>query len=287
VTPDPSVTVSVRWLEEHLGAPGLRVLDASWYLPADERDTAAEFGDMHIPGARFFDIDALSDRDSDLPHMLPSSADFTRAMRRLGINGDDHIVVYDSAGLFSAPRAWWMFRVFGHERVSVLDGGLPAWRAAGNRVTSSADDGGAASTAGDFTATEPDSTLLRSLDQVREAVGHGSEQILDARSAARFRGLVAEPRPGVRAGHMPGALNLHYAEVVDAESKTLLPPEALLACFQEAGVDLQRPVLTSCGSGISACLLSLALRRAAGVQAPVYDGSWAEWGRDESAPVTR
>lgn len=276
---DTAPVVSVRWLQEHIASPGLVILDASWYLPGDERDCRAEFERGHIPGALFFDIDALVDSSSDLPHMLPPPDEFTAAMRRLGINGDDRIVVYDSAGLFSAPRAWWMLRVFGHRHVSVLDGGLPAWRAAGGRLASAAEERGADRTSGDFTATGPDPALLRSLQQVREAIGSGKEQILDARSAPRFRGDVPEPRPGLRSGHMPGALNLPYAQVLDPDTKRLLPPEQLKARFVEAGIDLQQPVITTCGSGVSACVLSLAMAQASGLDAPVYDGSWAEWGR--------
>jgi len=277
---DLSPVVSINWLREHIGSPGLLILDASWYLPADNRDCRAEFNESHIPGAVFFEIDALVDADSDLPHMLPPPDEFTAAMRDLGMNSDDRIVVYDSAGLFSAPRAWWMLRVFGHQYVSVLDGGLPAWRAAGGRLVSSADERGAVRSTGDFTASAPDPALLRSLQQVSDAIGSGDEQILDARSAPRFSGDVPEPRPGLRSGHMPGAFNLPYAQVLDADTKTLLPPDALKAQFLAAGIDLQRPVITTCGSGISACVLSLAMAHALGRDAPVYDGSWAEWGRD-------
>lgn len=281
----PQAIVSAHWLQEHIGSPGLVIVDASWYLPADERDCRAEFEDSHIPGAVFFDIEAQVDRSSDLPHMLPPQEDFTAAMRDLGINTDDRVVVYDSAGIFSAPRAWWMLRVFGHAHVSVMDGGLPAWRAAGGALVSAVDERGVDRPPGDFTASKPDPNLLRSLEQVRDAIGGGSEQILDARSTPRFRGESPEPRPGLRSGHMPGALNLPHAQVLDPETKTLLPPDILKDRFRDAGVDLHRPVITTCGSGISACVLSLALARAGGVDAPVYDGSWAEWGREGETPV--
>ena len=277
---DLQAVVDANWLQARLDSPGLTVLDASWYLPADDRDCCAEFEASHIPGAVFFDIETLADGDSDLPHMLPQSDEFAAAMRELGINSDDHVVVYDSAGIFSSPRGWWMLRVFGHEHVSVLDGGLPAWRAAGGTAVSAADERGKQQLAGDFTASAPDPSLLRSLEQVREAIGSGTEQILDARSAPRFRGEVPESRPGLRAGHMPGAFNLHYAQVLDPDTKTLLAPDALKDHFLAAGLDLQRPVVTTCGSGISACVLSLALAHATGLNAAVYDGSWAEWGRE-------
>ena len=277
---DTQVVVDANWLQARLGSPGLTVLDASWYLPADDRDCRAEFEASHIPGALFFDIDTLVDEDSDLPHMLPPPEAFTTAMRELGINTDDRVVVYDSAGIFSSPRAWWMLRVFGHQRVSVLDGGLPAWRAAGGTTVTAADERGTHQRAGDFTASAPNPALLRSLEQVRDAIGSGAEQILDARSAPRFRGEVPESRPGLRAGHMPGAFNLHYAQVLDPDTKMLLSPDILKEQFLAAGVDLQRPLITSCGSGISACVLSLALAYATGLDAPVYDGSWAEWGRE-------
>ncbi|SRR6056297_671342 len=276
---DTVPVVSASWLREHIASPGLVILDASWYLPGDDRDCRAEFNSAHIPGALFFDIDTLVDSNSDLPHMLPPPDEFTAAMRKLGLNGDDRIVVYDSAGLFSAPRAWWMLRVFGHHHVSVLDGGLPAWRVADGRLASAADENNAGRPSGDFTASAPDPALLRSLQQIREAIGSGTEQILDARSAPRFRGDVAEPRAGLRSGHMPGALNLPYAQVLDPDTKRLLLPEQLKARFVAAGVNLQKPVITTCGSGVSACVLSLAMAQATGRDAPVYDGSWAEWGR--------
>lgn len=281
----PQTTVSASWLRERIGSPGLVIMDASWYLPADQRDCRAEFEESHIPGSVFFDIDALVDKDSDLPHMLPAPDVFTAAMRELGVNGDDRLVVYDSAGVFSAPRAWWMLRVFGHRHVAVLDGGLPAWCAAGGPLADIADERGIDRRAGDFTAGAPDPALVRSLQQVRDAIGDGGEQILDARSASRFRGEAPEPRPGLRPGHMPGALNLPYAQVLDPDTGTLLPPEHLQQRFIEAGLDIRRPVITTCGSGISACLLSLAIARATGTDAPVYDGSWAEWGREGHIPV--
>ncbi len=282
----PKAVVGVSWLQERIASPGLCILDASWYLPADDRDCRAEHAAAHIPGAVFFDIDTHVDRHSDLPHMLPPPEQFTTAMRELGINQDDHVVVYDSAGLFSAARAWWMLRVFGHGRVSVLDGGLPAWKLAGGALVSTAQERAAERPSGDFTASTPDATLLRSLQQVRHALAAAGEQILDARPAPRFRGEVPEPRPGLRAGHMPGALNLPYAQVLDPDTGLLLPPDRLRQQFLDAGVDLQRPLVTSCGSGVSACILSLALAHACGIDAPVYDGSWAEWGREhEPTPV--
>jgi thiosulfate/3-mercaptopyruvate sulfurtransferase len=269
---DTVPVVSVRWLQEHIASPGLVILDASWYLPSDKRDCRAEFEKAHIPGALFFDIDALVDSSSDLPHMLPPPDEFTTAMRKLGLNGDDRVVVYDSAGLFSAPRAWWMLRLFGHRDVVVLDGGLPKWFAEG-RAT---EDVAPVARERHFTARR-NAALVRDVTQMAMAAKLGAEQIVDARSAPRFRGEAPEPRAGLRSGHIPGAVNLPYGALLNPDS-TLKDPDALRAAFVAAGVDLSKPVVSSCGSGITACVLDLALERIGHRRHAVYDGSWAEWG---------
>jgi thiosulfate/3-mercaptopyruvate sulfurtransferase len=279
----PPVTgplVTTDWLAEHLGEPGLVVLDGSWHMPDAGRDPKAEYAQGHIPGAAFFDIDAVSDHASDLPHMLPAPADFATAARRLGVEPGSTAVVYDSLGIFSAPRVWWSFRAMGHANVFVLDGGLKKWLAEGHPVEA----GWRESAHGEFKARlRPE--LVRDLAAVRGALESGSAQLVDARSAARFRGEAPEPRYGVREGHMPGAHNVPWSSIV-AEDGTLRPPEALRAAFEAAGVDLTRPIVTTCGSGISAAILALALARIGRDDAPVYDGSWSEWGAASSgAPV--
>jgi thiosulfate/3-mercaptopyruvate sulfurtransferase len=272
--------VSTDWLAEHLGESGLVVLDGSWHMPDAGRDPKAEYAQGHIPGAVFFDIDGVSDHASDLPHMLPAASDFATAARRLGVEPNSTVVVYDSLGIFSAPRVWWSFRTMGHDRVLVLDGGLRKWLAEGHPVEA----GWREAAHGEFKAHfRPE--LVRDFGAVRGALDSGAAQLVDARSAARFRGEAPEPRYGVREGHMPGALNAPWSGLV-AEDGTLKPPDALRAAFDAAGVDLTRPIVTTCGSGISAAILALALAALGREDVPVYDGSWSEWGASSSgAPV--
>lgn len=275
-SPLPVPLVSTEWLASHLGRPGLAILDASWYLPQQARDARAEFLAGHIPGAGFFDLDAASDHASDLPHMLPAAGDFAATMARLGVANDSAVVVYDgSANQMSAPRLWWMLRVFGHDRVAVLDGGLRKWLAEGGPVEQGLPAPPAAVT---FTAhLRPG--LVRSRRQLDAAAGSGLLQPVDARSGERFRGEVDEPRPGLRRGHLPGARSLPYTALVNPATGTYLPPEELRAQFAAVGLDLDRPIVAYCGSGVTACSLALAISLAGGGEVAVYDGSWAEWGR--------
>jgi thiosulfate/3-mercaptopyruvate sulfurtransferase len=271
--------VSTDWLAEHLGDPNLVVLDGSWHMPAEGRDAKAEYGAAHIPGAVFFDIDAISDHANPLPHMLPTPQDFATAVRRLGVEAASTIVVYDTVGVFSAPRVWWSFRAMGHAKVFVLDGGLKKWVAEGHPVEA----GWHEPEHGEFKAHAAPG-LVADLDAVRAALSSGDAQLVDARSATRFRGDAPEPREGLRAGHMPGAHNVPWSGVVTADG-TLAAPAQLMAAFESAGVDPAETIITTCGSGITASILALALARLGREDVAVYDGSWSEWGARSGTPV--
>ncbi len=278
---DPKLLVSTQWLADHLNAPDVRVLDASWHMPDAGRDAQAEYAEAHIPGAQYFDIDEIADTQSSLPHMLPPVEKFVSRVRRMGIGDGHRVVVYDSAGLFSAARVWWMFRVFGHDDVAVLDGGLPKWRAEGRPL----EDMAPIARDRHFTAHR-DASLVRDVTQVSAAIKLGAEQIVDARAPERFSGAAPEPRPGLRSGHIPGSLNVHYRDVLTPDG-TMKAPEALRALFTAAGVDLGKPIVNTCGSGVTACILSLAQMRAGARRTAVYDGSWSEWGAYPDLPVAR
>jgi thiosulfate/3-mercaptopyruvate sulfurtransferase len=265
--------VSTDWLAQHLDDPALVVCDASFYLPNDPRDARALFVEARIPGARFFDIDSITDTASDLPHMLPRPEAFAAMMGALGIGRESRMVFYDQVGLFSAARGWWMMRAMGHDKVAVLDGGLPKWRAEGRPVESGAP---AAPAPAQFTpAFRPD--MVRDLGAMQGIVAEGSALILDARPAGRFRGTTPEPRAGMRGGHMPGAHNIPFNELLAADG-TMLPPEDLRARFAAEGADGSRPVVTTCGTGVTAAVLVLGHAVAGLPEAALYDGSWTEWG---------
>ena len=276
---DPTLLVSTEWLEERLNAPDVRILDASTYLPTDGRNGREIYEQEHIPGARFFDIDDIADDHSPLPHMLPPVEKFVSRVRRMGIGDGHRVVVYDQQGIYSAARVWWMFRLFGHADVAVLDGGLPKWKAEGRPVTDEPVD----PRERHFTARR-NAAMVRDVTQMARAVKLGDEQIVDARAAERFRGEVPEPRKGLRAGHIPGSRSVPFTTLLN-DDKTMKQPEELRAIFEAAGVDLTRPVVTSCGSGITACVLTLALNRLGHSRNAVYDGSWVEWGAYEDLAV--
>jgi len=276
----PEALVSTEWLAAHLAAPDIRVVDGSWYLPAMKRDAKAEFQAGHIPGAVYFDIDEISDTASPLPHMLPSPEKFASRAKKLGLGDGSRIVVYDGLGLFSAARVWWMFRVFGHDDVVVLDGGFRKWKAEGRPVESDPPR----PRERHFTA-RVNSLLVRDVDDVRRNVQTRREQVIDARSPGRFHGREPEPRQGLRGGHIPGSTNVPFGEMTDPATGTLLPAAAIAAKFGAAGVDLAKPIVTSCGSGVSACALALGLHLIGAKQVAVYDGSWTEWGGRTDTPV--
>lgn len=269
---DPRTLVSTDWLADHLKDPDLRILDASWYLPQVGRDPKAEYNNAHIPGARFFDIDEIADQRSDLPHMAPPVEKFMSRMRAMGVGDGHQVVVYDGMGIMSAPRVWWTFRLMGKTDVAVLDGGLPKWVAEG-RPTEDLPP----MVRDRHMTVQRQAHLVRDVTQVAAASKLGVPQIVDARSEGRFRGEEPEPRDGLRSGHIPGSRNVPFALLVNDDG-TMKSPDALRVAFEAAGVDLAKPVITSCGSGVTAAVLSLALEILGHREHSLYDGSWAEWG---------
>jgi thiosulfate/3-mercaptopyruvate sulfurtransferase len=276
--------ISPAELASQLEGSDLNVVDASWYLPADGRDPRAEFLSSRVPGAQFFDIDTVADLEHACPHMLPSEPVFTQSVQALGIGANSRVVVYDGKGLFSAARAWWMFRVFGHDRVQILEGGLPAWIAAGYD-TEQGELSVAKPGVGFVAVQQP--AWLADVEGVKAALSSGSHIVVDARSASRFAGEEDEPRPGVHPGHIPGSKNLHYAQILSGDPAVLKPLAELEMLFDDVGGGHGQPVVATCGSGISACLLALALHELGRSPVAVYDGSWAEWGSRPDCSVER
>lgn len=279
MTDDPKTLVSTQWLAQHLGDPDLRVLDASWYLPEAGRNGRQEYDEAHIPGARFFDIDEISDKASDLPHMAPPVEKFMSRMRAMGVGDGHQVVVYDGGGLLSAARVWWLFKLMGQTNVAVLDGGFPKWQAEGHEIE-------------DMPPVVRDrhmtvrfqNHLVRDVTQVSAASKLGDHAIVDARAANRFRGEAPEPREGLRPGHIPGSRSVPFTSLLNKD-KTLKSPDECREVFEAAGVNLSKPIITTCGSGVTAAILSLALERMGHSAWSLYDGSWAEWGMFPTVPV--
>ncbi len=276
---DPKTLVSTEWLEAHLSDPDLRIFDASWYLPDMKRDARAEYDRGHIPGARFFDVDEISDLRSELPHTVPPTEKFISRMRAMGVGDGHQVVVYDGAGLFSAARVWWLFRLMGKTDIAVLDGGYPKWTAEGRPT----EDMPPIMRDRHITVSRQNH-LVRDVTQVASASKLGDHEILDARAPGRFKGEEPEPREGLRAGHIPGSKNIHYRTLLNDDG-SMKSPDALKAVFDAAGVDQSKPAITTCGSGVTAAILSLALERIGHRKHSLYDGSWSEWGMYDDLKV--
>lgn len=276
---DPKTLVSTDWLAAHLKDPDLRILDASWYLPDMNRDPRADYDAAHIPGARFFDIDEISDNRSDLPHMAPPVEKFMSRLRAMGVGDGHQVVVYDGMGMFSAARVWWLFRLMGQFDIAVLDGGLPKWLAEGRPTEDMPPI-----VRDRHMTVRRQNQMVKDVTQVASASKLCDYEIIDARSPGRFRGDEPEPREGLRAGHIPNSRNVHYATLL-TEDGTMKSAPALREAFEAAGVDLTKPAITTCGSGVTAAILSLAMERIGKTDHALYDGSWAEWGMFPTVPV--
>ena len=276
---DPKTLVSTDWLAAHIKDPDLRILDGTMFLPGTGRDARAEYAETHIPGARFFDIDEISDNRSDLPHMAPPVEKFMSRLRAMGVGDGHQVVVYDTHGLFSAARVWWLFRLMGQSDIAVLDGGLPKWIAEG-RETEDMEP----IIRDRHMTVRRQAHMIKDVTQVSSASKLGDYEILDARSPGRFRGEEPEPREGLRSGHVPGSKNVHYRELMNDDG-TMKDADGLRAVLENAGVDLSRPVITTCGSGVTAAIINLALERIGKTDHALYDGSWAEWGAFGTVPV--
>jgi len=276
---DPKTLVSTDWLAAHMKDPDLRILDGTLFMADEGRDARAEYEAAHIPGARFFDIDEISDARSELPHMVPPVEKFMSRLRAMGVGDGHQVVVYDAKGLFSAARVWWLFRLMGQENIAVLDGGFPKWQAEGRPIEDLPP-----MVRDRHMTVRRQNHMVRDVTQVSSASKLGDHEILDARAAARFRGDALEPRQGLRAGHIPGSKNVPYAALLN-DDRTMKDPDSLRAVFAAAGVDMTRPVITSCGSGVTAAVINLALERIGKTDHALYDGSWTEWGASQALPV--
>jgi thiosulfate/3-mercaptopyruvate sulfurtransferase len=279
---NPDALVETAWLAEHLDDPHVKILDASYHLPGTGRDAETEFSQRHIPGAMLFDIEDVSDRNNSLPHMLPSAEQFGAQMGTLGIGNDDFVVIYDVHGIRTSPRAWWTFRVFGHDKVAILNGGLPKWLNEHHPVTDDIDN----PPRREFRATV-NASLVRTIDQMLSNQQTRQELVVDARPAGRFVGVDPEPRVGLKSGHMPGAVSLPVENFIDPVTKTFLPADGIKMALSNQRISPDQPMVTSCGSGVAACLISLGLYLIGNDSVPVYDGSWSEWGAHPDAPVVK
>ena len=277
---DTSTVVSTAWLAEHIADPDLRILDASWHMPGSDRDAKAEFEAEHIPNARFFDIDEISDLRSELPHTVPPVEKFMSRIRAMGVGDGHKVIIYDSQGLFSAARVWWLFRLMGQFDVAVLDGGLPKWKAEGRRTTNEPPV-----IRDRHMTVQRQNQMVRDVTEVARAAKLKDHEIIDARGAERFRGDVPEPRPGLRAGHIPGSKNVPFGSLLQANG-TLRNPDDLRRVFEQAGVDLDKPAITTCGSGVTAAILCLAMEHMGKTDHSLYDGSWSEWGMYADLPIS-
>lgn len=274
-----SSLISTSWLEQHLSAPDIRIVDATWHMPSQGRNARTEYENCHVPGAVFFDIDEVSDQDSPYPHMLPPVEKFVSHMRRLGLGDGSQIIIYDNSDYHSAARLWWMLRIFGHKDCAVLDGGLKKWLAEERRT----DDLPPPPRERHFTARF-DQTQLRHIDQIRKLTQEPKAQIIDARSPSRFSGREKEPRAGLRSGHIPGSKNIYYASLFENDG-TMKDQDTLRQIFKDADIDFNAPITTSCGSGVTACILALALDQLGHADVSVYDGSWSEWGAQDDTAI--
>ena len=277
---NPDALVETDWLAQRLDDASIRIVDATWFMPNVDRSATDEVAACHIPGALHWDFDAIADPTDPLPHMVPGATEFAHFMAGMMISNTTRVIAYDRTGMSNAPRAWWTLRYFGHENVSVLNGGLKKWMAEGHSTDTSGPNGAS----GDFTATvQP--MRIRSREEVIANIKNAEEQVLDARAAGRFTGVDPEPRAGMRSGHIPGSLNLPFGNLIDPETGLFRDADAMAGCFKDAGIDMNQPVITSCGSGVTACVLALGLHLLGHEDVAVYDGSWTEWGGREDTPI--